>query len=247
MDLDEISDMDDDDYYSKTIELFDQQFVWFSVEYSDKINMYNVYINFDDYASVMLRNTSGFSWSFLTKKLAWKFIHSDYIINLHYIFKLLTKSIKTQSYVKNSVSQERLKNLHTKLGKHLGVYKEFEKILDSKGNMVELPSIYHLTFIAKIQFGSINYGSHKFGFRLELENTLDRKVFVMEFNARELNEVCDINLEASTLVHTLNSVQFLQLIHNRKLFIDSCDDDNNEKNMTSQKTFDNFLEFFEEC
>lgn len=228
---------------TRTILLFENQYVWFDVVEGKEANSYNVRVKFDDYCTIILRNTSGLVWTFETQELAWAFVHSDYIINLHHIFVGVFKNLNNIIGINGDENKKsRLLTLYIKLGTHLKTYKRFDTLLNSKGQLITLPDSTKLTFVAKMQFGSVNYGSNEFGFELRLY--LFNSVFIINFKSNEIGKIYDTNEEPSRIVNALDLAEFVRLINNRKQLMQSPSELDVE---LSFNTLDKFLEFFAQC
>jgi hypothetical protein len=227
---------------TRTILLFENQYIWFSVTFDDERNCYNVRVNFDDYCSIKLRNTSGLDWSFMTEELAWAFAHSDYVINLNQVFRGVFKAYYTSiSNEEDLVKKTRIQNLYLKLGAHLKCYKSFDTILNLKGQYVSIPDSAKLTFVAKLQFGSVNYGSHEYQFELRL---ISNSTYSINFKSWEIAKIHDINEPYENIIFSFEAQEFQKLIKAR---IESLKDDLSQTAENDLNTYYIFLEFLNQC
>jgi hypothetical protein len=193
---------------SKTSNLFDDQYVTYSVIIDDSSELYCVSMHFEDYCTIILKNTSGLQWKFANEELAWAFVHSDFEINLYYI----AKAIRKKCFQKDSIQNSKVEELHTKLCIYLGILKEVKTLIDCDGALVNIDSNTKLTFMAEIQHGAENFGSYEFSFELRL--VMD-STFIVNFTSAEVGNIFDINEDVVNIVHALDSTDYINLINNR--------------------------------
>jgi hypothetical protein len=198
---------------SKSSNLFDDQYVTYSVFRDVSSDMYCIRMHFEDYCEIILKNTSGLRWKFISEELAWAFVHSDYQVNLYFIIKSVRKNFSNKVLNEQDlVNNDKTEDLFFRMANHLGIIKNVKTIIDPDGNLVKIKPGTKLRFIAEIQHGSENFGSHEFSFELRL---ICQSTLVASFTSNEVGKIFDINEEIGNIVSALDSSDYINLINNQ--------------------------------
>jgi hypothetical protein len=228
---------------SKSSNLFDDQYVTYSVFRDVSSDMHCIRMHFEDYCEVILKNTSGQRWKFLSEELAWAFVHSDYQVNLYYIIKgVRLKCSRQELNEQDRIDNSKTKDLFLKLAKHLRIIKDVKTLIDSHGNIVKIKQGTKLRFMAEIHHGSQNFGSHEFSFELRI--IADNSNLVANFTSNDIGKIFDNNEEVENIVHALDSSDYINLIKNK---INECNSSPLESVFVQVEYLNRILDFLRGC
>jgi hypothetical protein len=198
---------------TKSSNLFDDQYVTYSVFKDENSPYYCVRMHFEDYCEVVLKNTTGLRWTFLNEELAWAFVHSDYVINLHYILKGVRKSLYRNIGVSgDQIARAKSQDLFIRLANYLGVIKFVKTAINRDGEVYEINHEAQITFFAEIIHSAQNFGSYEFQFELK---KIQDDTLVLNFTSNEVGKIFDINEEIDNIVYGLDSSDYINLIKNQ--------------------------------